>query len=232
MPLWKLSHLSLSYKNIIEIDNLGGMEKLVRLQLDNNIICQIQHLDHLVNLEWLDLSFNLIEKIEGLDKLTKLSDLSLYSNQIKELSGLEELKELNVLSVGKNLIPNYEHAIQYLVSLKNKLEVLKMAENPGSMKNEFDYKQYSIAYLKDLKYLDYELIEDEIREKANEKYKEEIQEKETQKASDLKEEHTHQHNPDLDDAKISSTEDMLETIMKADEESVKLMALNKFQEIF
>ena len=30
-PLWELSHLSLSYKNIIEIDNLLGLDKLKRL---------------------------------------------------------------------------------------------------------------------------------------------------------------------------------------------------------
>ena len=67
--LWNLKHLSLSYKNIIEIDNLKGLERLQKLQLDNNIICKIQKLDHLVNLEWLDLSFNLIEQIEGLGNL-------------------------------------------------------------------------------------------------------------------------------------------------------------------
>ena len=40
-PLWNLNHLALSYKNIIEIDNLKGFEKLEKLQLDNNIICKI-----------------------------------------------------------------------------------------------------------------------------------------------------------------------------------------------
>ena len=30
-PLWELEHLSLSYKNIIEIDNLTGLEKLQKL---------------------------------------------------------------------------------------------------------------------------------------------------------------------------------------------------------
>ena len=59
--LWNLKHLALSYKNIIEIDNLKGLEGLQKLQLDNNIICKIQKLDHLTNLNWLDLSFNLIE---------------------------------------------------------------------------------------------------------------------------------------------------------------------------
>ena len=99
-PIWNLTHLALSYKNIIEIDNLHGMNRLTKLQLDNNIICKIHNLDHLVNLQWLDLSFNLIEKIERLDKLTKLTDLSLFSNRISKLEGLETLTELNVLSIG------------------------------------------------------------------------------------------------------------------------------------
>lgn len=78
MQTWDLTHLSLSYKNILEIDNLGGMENLTKLQLDNNIITKISGLEGLVNLTWLDLSFNLISKIEGLETLTKLQDLTLF----------------------------------------------------------------------------------------------------------------------------------------------------------
>jgi Leucine-rich repeat (LRR) protein len=99
-PLWNLTHCALSYKNIIEIDNLIGLEKLQKLQLDNNIICKIQNMDHLVNLSWLDLSFNLVTKIDNLDRLTKLTDLSLFSNRIEELSGMETLVNLNVFSFG------------------------------------------------------------------------------------------------------------------------------------
>ena len=40
-PIWNLTHLSLSYKNIWIINNLMGMEKLQKLQLDNNIIQKI-----------------------------------------------------------------------------------------------------------------------------------------------------------------------------------------------
>ena len=43
---------------------------------------------------------------------------------------------------------------------------------------ETEYKQYSIAYLPELKYLDYELINEDVREKARERYKEEIVDKE------------------------------------------------------
>lgn len=177
MPLWELTHLSLSYKNIIEIDNLQGMDRLQKLQLDNNIICRIQGLDHLVNLEWLDLSFNLIERIEGLDKLNKLTDLSLFSNNISQISGLETLTKLNVLSLGSNKIGDYGEAIKYLYNLRlPNLQVLKMADNPFYKAKESEYKNYAIAFLRKLKYLDYELIDEETRSSAQEKHREEFNE--------------------------------------------------------
>jgi hypothetical protein len=79
------------------------------------------------------------------------------------LSGLENLHNLNVLSFGKNLIKSFmddDGCITYLRGLKNKLEVLKMAENPlgKSGQGEADYKLYAIEALKKLKYIDYELI--------------------------------------------------------------------------
>lgn len=159
MQIWELDHLSLSYLNIVSIDNLNGMEKLRKLQLDNNIICEIRNLDKLVNLEWLDLSFNSIERIEGLEKCTKITDLSLYSNQIKELKNLDKLTELNVLSVGQNQLSNLEETVKYLRGLKNKLQVLKVSPNQFSKRGDGGvYAKYIIANLKDLQYLDYELI--------------------------------------------------------------------------
>ena len=80
--IWELTHLSLSFKSkyikriitvqmrdqpsvpfidIVEIDNLTGMEDLIKLQLDNNIITEIAGLESLTKLKWLDLSFNMIE---------------------------------------------------------------------------------------------------------------------------------------------------------------------------
>ena len=171
-PIWNLTHLSLSYKNIIDIDNLQGMEKLVKLQLDNNIITKIQNLDLLVNLEWLDLSFNLIKKIEGLDTLTNLTDLSLYSNKITELSGLDKLKKLNILSFGANFITDSEKTFEYLRSLNNKLQVLKIDGNKflkGGQPDP-DVKLYAIESLKNLKYLDYEVITEEMRTQAKQKF--------------------------------------------------------------
>jgi Leucine-rich repeat (LRR) protein len=158
-----------------------------------------------VNLKWLDLSFNLIEKIEGLDKLTKLTDLSLFSNNITVLSGLENLHELNILSVGQNQITEHTEAIRYLFSLNNKLQVLKMADNPFFKNKEAEYRQFAIAFLGSLKYLDYELIDEESREKAVEKHKEELQEYEVQKNQEINEEQEKQTDPALKDAKIECT---------------------------
>jgi len=120
------------------------------------------NLDHLVNLEWLDLSFNLIEKIENLDNLTKLTDLILFSNRITKIEGLDNLQELNVFSFGQNLVRQLDESVQYLKSLKNKLEVLNMADNPfaNTGQNEQDYKYYTVEVLKNLKYLDYQVIDD------------------------------------------------------------------------
>ena len=138
-----------------------------------------------MNLEWLDLSFNMIEKIEGLEKLTKLTDLSLFSNYIVKVSGLENLKNLNVLSLGSNKIPDYAVAIRYLYDLRfKKLQVLKMADNPFCKSKEAEYRSYSIAFLRTLKYLDYELIDEETRDKADEKNGEEFRDLESQKNQD------------------------------------------------
>lgn len=81
-----------------------------------------------------------------------------------------------------------------------------MSDNPFSKLQEHEYKLHAIAYLKDLKYLDYELIEEETREKANEKYKEDIQEKENQKAAERQDENQTPIDPELKDAKIDCTE--------------------------
>ena len=144
------------------------MEKLQKLQLDNNIIIKIENLENLVNLKWLDLSFNKITQMEGFEKLTKLQDLSLYDNKIQKVDGLKELCELNVLSVGRNLLRNHEEVVTYLMTLKNKLQVIKMSENPWSYtgQTEQTYTYYTVECLKNLQYIDYQLIDQEMRNMA------------------------------------------------------------------
>lgn len=234
IPLWDLTHLSLSYQNIMDISNLKGMENLKKLQLDNNIIYKIQNLDHLVNLEWLDLSFNQIERIEGLDSLTKLTDLSLYNNHIQYVGGLEKLLELNVLSLGKNKIKSYEGVITYLREIPNKLEVLTLEGNPCTTK-DIEYLWYVIAYLSNLKYLDYHVIKQEDRDRAIEKHREDIVERDNQKETDKKIVQTPLMDKDkfslLEEAHIACTVDIFHKILQDDENNTKLKVLPNYQDL-
>jgi hypothetical protein len=234
IPLWDLAHLSLSYQNIMDISNLKGMENLRKLQLDNNIIYRISNLEHLVSLEWLDLSFNQIEKIEGLESLNKLTDLSLYNNHIKEVSGLEKLIELNVLSLGKNKIKSYESVITYLREIPNKLEVLTLEGNPCTTK-DIEYLWYVIAYLNNLKYLDYHVIKQEDRDRAIEKHREDIVERDNQKEADKNVVETPSMDKEqrnmLEEAHISCTVDIFQKILDDDENNTRLKVLPNYQDI-
>ena len=234
IPLWDMSHLSLSYQNIMDISNLMGMENLRKLQLDNNIIYKIQNLEHLVSLEWLDLSFNQIEKIEGLDTLLKLTDLSLYNNHIQNVDGLEKLPELNVLSLGKNKIKSYESVITYLREIPNKLEVLTLEGNPCTTK-DIEYLWYVIAYLSNLKYLDYHVIKQEDRDRAIEKHREDIVERDNQKEADKNVVETPSMDKEqlemLEEAHIKCTVDIFQSILDEDENNSKLIVLPNYQDI-
>lgn len=158
--------LRLEFKNILEIDNLWSFTSLTKLQLDNNIIEKIKGLDELVNLIWLDLSFNNIEMIEGLDKLTKLQDLTLYNNRISRIENMEQLTDLHVFSIGNNNLTDLENVV-YIRRFR-KLRTLNLNGNPFC--EQTDYKQYVIAYISSIDFLDYRLIDEQSRAAATERY--------------------------------------------------------------
>ncbi|XP_056389970.1 dynein regulatory complex subunit 3 [Hyla sarda] len=164
--------LRLDFKNILKIDNLWQFHNLTKLQLDNNIIEKIQGLDTLVHLVWLDLSFNNIEVIDGLNTLSKLEDLSLYNNRISVLENMDSLKNLQVLSIGNNNLTSLENLI-YLRRFKH-LRTLNLSGNPLCEKEHF--KLFVGAHLPDLVYLDFRLIDENIRDIANVKYQYSIEE--------------------------------------------------------
>ncbi len=56
-----------------------------------------------------------------------------------------------------------------------------MADNPFYKSKEAEFKVYALAFLRKLKYLDYELIVEEDRGAAMEKHREEFNEQESQK---------------------------------------------------
>ncbi|XP_062999096.1 dynein regulatory complex subunit 3 [Elgaria multicarinata webbii] len=167
-----VKELQLDFRNVLKIDNLWQFVNLTKLQLDNNIIEKIESLDCLVHLVWLDLSFNNIEVIEGLDALVKLQDLSLYNNRISKIENLDTLQELQVFSIGNNNIQTLENVI-YLRKFKN-LRTLNLTGNPVC-ENEV-YSMFIAAYLPDLVYLDFRLVDDTMREMALIKYQYAIEE--------------------------------------------------------
>lgn len=172
-----------------------------------------------MELRWLDLSFNLIEKIEGLGNLTKLTDLSLFSNRITIIEGLDNLNQLNVLSFGQNLVRQHDDAVQYLKKLKNKLEVLKMSDNPYNYvgQNEQDYTLYTVEVLKGLKYLDYTLIDDQLRKQASAKHGDAMGDLDSQQQENKEEEKC--IDCELIEARIETTDRMLQKILDANEEA-------------
>ncbi|XP_029431988.1 dynein regulatory complex subunit 3 isoform X3 [Rhinatrema bivittatum] len=162
--------LRLDFRNILKIDNLWQFVNLTMLQLDNNIIEKIEGLEMLVNLVWLDLSFNNIEAIEGLDSLVKLEDLSLYNNRIPQIENMDALEKLQVLSLGNNILTSLEN----LIGLRNfkQLRTLNLAGNPIS--DHDDYKLFIAAYLPNLVYLDFRLLDENTKEIAAVKYQDDI----------------------------------------------------------
>lgn len=223
--------LILSFKNILRIENLQGFDKLTKLQLDNNHIEKIEHLDHLVNLTWLDLSFNHITKIENLEKLTQLTDVSLFHNQIAKIENLEKLTKLNVLSLGCNQITSLDdlHHLRQFPRLRS----LTMRDNP-IVKDE-NYLYTTLALLKHLKYLDYELINPALVKAAREEKHEELQEMEErerqQEQEQEREAQLHKKFALASEANLVGVETLFDDMMKDDPELPKLRILPGFSEI-
>lgn len=162
----EVTSLRLDYKNILKIDNLWGFENLTKLQLDNNIIERIENIGFLKNLTWLDLSFNNITVIEGLDGLTKLTDLTLYNNRISTITNMDDLINLQVFSIGNNNLSFLEN-VSYLSKFAQ-LRVLNL--NGNSISKSPNYRSYILAHIRNLKYLDYRLVDDESVKQSKDKY--------------------------------------------------------------
>eukprot|EP00062_Callorhinchus_milii_P019899 gi/632974955/ref/XP_007903960.1/ PREDICTED: leucine-rich repeat-containing protein 48 [Callorhinchus milii] len=155
-----VKHLQLDFRNILKIDNLWQFKTLTKLQMDNNIIEKIEGLETLINLVWLDLSFNNIEIIEGLDGLINLEDLTLYNNRISHIENMDSLANLQIFSIGNNHLNQLEN-ILYLRRFQH-LRTLNLDGN--SLCEDERYKIYIAAYLPNLVYLDFRLIDKNIRE--------------------------------------------------------------------
>jgi len=229
--LEEIQVLRLSYKNILRIDNLNGLEALHTLCLDNNIIEEICNLDHLVNLMWLDLSFNNITKIQGLENLRNLKDLSLYNNNIDTIEGLDNCENLECLSIGNNKINKLEN-ILYLRQFK-KLRLVTVEGNPVC--SDPECRIYILAYLPSLKYLDYALIDENEVISAKEQNQDELleaQEREALEEANQKAAAAHQaYLERLKQAHLIVVETLFTEMFKEDKELSKLKLLPGFDVI-
>ncbi|KAK7497337.1 hypothetical protein BaRGS_00011381 [Batillaria attramentaria] len=168
----EVQSLRLDYKNILKIDSLWEFTNLTKLQMDNNIIEKIEGLDKLVHLVWLDLSFNNIEVIEGLDTLTKLQDLTLFNNRISSIENMDTLVNLEIFSIGNNDLRKLDNLI-YLRRFP-KLKTLNLKDNPFC---ELEiYNLYTAAVLPNLVYLDYRLMDDELRKEGYDRFQIQVEE--------------------------------------------------------
>lgn len=148
--LEEVTSLTLSFKNVVKIDNLVGLNRLTALRLDNNIIRVIENLSHLVSapahawrgavvgwhadrrrsaalqttLTWLDLSFNNIEKLQGALLLLACSAAGHAHRRRWCVAGLDRLVHLTDLSLFNNNI----RTIEGLEKL-TKLQVLSLGNN-------------------------------------------------------------------------------------------------------
>lgn len=110
--------------------------------------------------------------------------------------------------------------------------MLKISDNIFQKHSDKNYKRYAIAYLKNLQYLDYELIDNEERIAAKDEYKEEMADAENQ-ANEKQDDKGEQIDPILAETHIAETNKILWKVLEqADEECQKLQFFEKFGDLF
>mmetsp|Transcript_8642 Transcript_8642/g.26006 ORF Transcript_8642/g.26006 Transcript_8642/m.26006 type:complete len:464 (+) Transcript_8642:186-1577(+) len=133
-----MEELTLHQEELVAISPLLGStcRKLKILYLQNNIISKMENLHHMKDLEYLNLALNNIPKIEGLGKCEFLNKLDMTVNFV-------DVDELEA---------SYTHLRQ-----REHLKELYMMGNPAQA-NWPGFKNYTIAMLPQLEYLDGERI--------------------------------------------------------------------------
>jgi len=223
--------LLLSFKSIAKIENLVGLENLVKLCLDNNSIDEICNLESLRKLKWLDLSFNKIRTIQGLRTLTELEDLTLFSNKITTIEELEYCPKLKCLSIGNNKIDTLDQIVRF--RQLPELRMLTLSGNP--ICGEADYKMTVLAYVSNLKYLDYTVVDLAEVTVAKEQYHDElldIEEKEAIAAEKTtREKQTSEYVKQLEQASILFSYSLFDDMFDDDSELEKLKHLPGIKEV-
>ncbi|XP_034939742.1 dynein regulatory complex subunit 3-like isoform X2 [Chelonus insularis] len=146
------------------------MKNLVKLSLSHNLIENIENLDGLLQLKELDFSFNRIKVMKNLNHLVKLELLYLTGNQIIEIQEIDKLENLTIFSIADNNIETWDHVI-YLRKFK-KLRSVNINGNPCIQQE--NYKKYFKAFLPQVIYFSYVLINKDDHDYAAQLYRRDI----------------------------------------------------------
>ncbi|XP_038057459.1 protein tilB homolog [Patiria miniata] len=141
MEISTLEEISLHQQDIERIEHLDKLcRELKILYLQSNLIPKIENVGRLKKMEYLNMALNNVERVENLEGCESLKKLDLTINFVGELTSLESLKE------------NYN------------LKELFLTGNPCT---KFEgYREYVIAVLPQLKYLDGKEVDKSERIKA------------------------------------------------------------------
>jgi Leucine-rich repeat (LRR) protein len=128
----RVTHVNLSSKKIVQIENLECCQNLQCLYLYENRIKQIQNLDFAVHLTHLYLQENNIVIMQNLEHLISLRKLFLGGNSIQEITGLTRCNLLQELHAQAQNLPGGESMYFDTASLQaisDSLQVLNVQKN-------------------------------------------------------------------------------------------------------
>ncbi|KAJ7338147.1 hypothetical protein JRQ81_010765 [Phrynocephalus forsythii] len=130
--IFSLEEISLHQQNIERLEHLDRWcRDLKILYLQNNLIPRIENVSKLKKLEYLNLALNNIEKIENLEGCEDLQKLDLTVNFIGELSSIKTLKNnihLKELFLVGNPCTDFQGYRQFVVATLHQLKFLDSKE--------------------------------------------------------------------------------------------------------
>ncbi|XP_077207586.1 dynein axonemal assembly factor 11 isoform X2 [Paroedura picta] len=130
--IFSLEEISLHQQDLEKLEHLDKWcRDLKILYLQNNLIPKIENVGKLKKLEYLNLALNNIEKVENLEGCEDLQKLDLTANFIGDLSGIESLKKnihLKELFLVGNPCTDFEGYRQFVVATLHQLQFLDAKE--------------------------------------------------------------------------------------------------------
>ncbi|KAJ2994483.1 hypothetical protein HDV02_001543 [Globomyces sp. JEL0801] len=139
-----LRKLDLSNNNLVDIEDLSGLNHLRELDLSYNNICDISSLNEMAQLEILNLESNCVEDIECLSDLLFLRSLNISINNIVYISSIFGNLNLEILNFNSNMVKNLDG----IITLSNLKELY------ANMNDISDLDIYQIVNLSQLRIIE------------------------------------------------------------------------------